>query len=61
MNLPLGYVGAKMRKNGRILPREEDAGVAYSVDGARAPSQLEPSEPASGDEGMFSVRIRDTR
>lgn len=27
------YSGAKMRKNNRILPREEDAGVAYSLDG----------------------------
>lgn len=27
------FSGAKMRKNSRILPREEDAGVAYSLDG----------------------------
>jgi hypothetical protein len=27
------FSGAKMRKNPRVLPREEDAGVAYSLDG----------------------------
>lgn len=27
------FSGSKMRRNGRILPREEDAGVAYSLDG----------------------------
>ena len=27
------FSGAKMRKNGRILPREEDVGVAYSTNG----------------------------
>ena len=27
------FSGSKMRKNNRILPREEDGGVAYSLDG----------------------------
>ena len=27
------FSGSKMRKNSRILPREEDGGVAYSLDG----------------------------
>ena len=31
--LEMWFSGSRMRKNGRILPREEDAGVAYSSDG----------------------------
>lgn len=37
------YSGAKMRKNSRILPREEDVGVAYSSDGVHwVPSTNNP-------------------
>ena len=37
------YSGVKMRKNSRILPREEDVGVAYSSDGVHwAPSTSNP-------------------
>ena len=52
----------KMRKNSRILPREEDGGVAYSLDGVTWESgvKLLPDRcrsslgPRSGLRGEFS-------
>ena len=67
------FSGAKMRKNSRILPREEDGGVAYSLDGvnwesgvklcpdltAESPSRVKnPRSTLPSCSELWRVRIR---